>query len=195
MTDELLRPGDILAFSRRCRWHDPRTWLAWRIQKTTGWPWNHVEVVDRDAVTGEWYAIGALGLGGVVKRPLRAVVREFDGDMAVGRVDCPPVYRASVLRWANQQVGRGYNWRKILVIRLLQMILGAEVVGGLQAPGLRLDPDLLICSELIVRGWRQSGWPLPGCGPFAGPGAVMRSPGIEVWEFPIWRFMSCGPGG
>ena len=182
------RAGDLLAVSTDCHWYAPRTWLAWRIQRTTKSPWNHVAIVAQEASTGRLWVVEALTKGGVIKTPLRTWKRAVRGTVALGRVKCPTKYAESAARWAESMVGRPYDWRLILQIRALQLILGPQVVDRLQLPARLLNGnanDLLICSELAIAGYRQSGWPLADVGPFAGPGAVTASPDVLLFPFPL----------
>ena len=181
------RAGDLLAVSTDCSLWRPRTWFAWRIQATTRSPWNHVAILAPDAATGGWLVVEAVTKGGVVKTPLRAWRRAVRGTVALGRVKCPTKYAESAARWAESMVGRPYDWRLILQIRALQLVLGHTLVDRLQLPA-RFDAnanDLLICSELAIAGYRQSGWPLADVGPFAGPGAVTASPDVLLFPFPL----------
>jgi len=173
--------GDTLAVSRQCHWWNPRTWFSWRIKATTRSPWNHVGLLKWDAHLNHWRVIEALFWGGVVSRPMFQVLGQ-DARFAVARIDSPPAARRTAARWAANRVGYGYNRRRILQIRLLQIALGAKKVGGLSVAG-QAPQDSFICSELVIGAHRAGGYPLEGCGPFAGPASVMSSPsGSVVWD-------------
>ena len=174
----LLQSGDIIAFSRRCRWYDPRTWLAWRIKADTGSRWNHVGIVHREMPDGPIEIVEALWAGGVVARPLEGVLARYSGDVAAYRIDGEHKHARAAARWARAMVGRPYARVKILRIRALQLLLGGAAVDSIIAPSLKAS-DAFICSGLVIRAYRQAGWPLSDVGDFAGPGAVTRSPTLR----------------
>ena len=187
-----LKEGDILGVSRNVHWYNPATWLAARIQATTGSSWSHVGLLSWSLADGRWHVIEALWGGGVVRRDLIGAYGAFDGDLAVARLARPVDGRTrrTVTTWARMQVGRPYNRRKILQIRVLQIVLGARAVGSIMAPDLNPRQEY-ICSGLVEAAYRQAEFPLSGVGDFAGPAAVMRSPSLRVWRC---RLSPPGPG-
>jgi len=96
------------------------------------------------------------------------------------RVYCRPEVAEAAAQWANAMVGRPYDWRLILQIRALQLLLGHARVDRLQLPARPENDSLLICSELTIAAYRHAAGPLAEVGPWAGPGAVMASPSVRT---------------
>ena len=170
--------GDVIGFSRECRWWRPSTWLSWRIQRDTGSPWNHVGLLRWNAAHEYWEVIEAKLHGGVVRTPLIYYERA-DLMLAVGTRNLPLADRCRVIQFAVRAIGAKYDIWKLVRIRVLQMVLGNKAAVNEVRSG-EAD-NLYICSELAVRAYRQIGVDLSG--DFAGPGAVIES----VSQYAYWN--------
>ena len=182
-------PGDILAVSPDVSILRPSTWLPWRIQCLTRSKYSHVGLVVRSAEGREPMVVEALWHGGVVCRSIRKAYGKgsgFRGALAIGRLEQATICTLdSACRWAICQVGKPYNRRKIVQIRVLQFLFGHRATRSILAPSLDRDSEF-ICSQLVLGALRQAGHPFRGCGDFAGAAAVMESPTVTVSVF-RWR--------
>jgi hypothetical protein len=178
--------GDVLGFSRKCRWWNPAHWISKRIQTTTDSPYNHVALLAWDAKAGEWTVIEALLWGGVRQNPLRRyLITGFELVAGTRQIDFAG--RIRIVSWAKRKIGTKYDWRKILKIRLAQIALGHNVVDRIQEQDM---DDALICSEAVLRAYRQAGYLIPGVGDYGGPGATMAAfQEYRKWNGREWEWI------
>lgn len=169
-TPSAFSDGDVIAFSRACHWWKPTTWLSWRIQATTRSPWNHVGLLRWNGRHEYWEVIEAKFRGGVSRTPL-VYYERHDLMLAVGTKNLSLADRCRVIKFALSTIGAKYDALKLAKIRALQLILGnAEAANEVRSGE---ADNLYICSELVIRAYRQIGIDLSG--DFAGPGAVIEA--------------------
>lgn len=181
---KMFRDGDVLAVHAIAAWYRPWTWLAARIQQTTRSRWNHVGLLF--FVGGRWVVREALWH--VQDTPLAATLRNRRTDVAVFRHsamfgnDADTIERrAAMERWSRAQLGEPYDWSTILKIRLLQLVLGYNEVGGIGAiRSATVDDRHWICSAYDIGAFASAGLFL-GLGKYGSPENVVALLDI-VWE-------------
>jgi len=161
-----LREGDPILVSKHIGWRF-RDLFAWRIQATTHSKWNHAGLIVRK--NGIWMIAEACFNGGVVLSPLDKYMTD-QYDFSLMRPILANEYQGRIAaRFAMSKVGCGYEYAKIIRIRLLQLILGHETADTIDA---RDNDNVFICSELVIRSWRAAGIKLGGA--FSGPSEVAK---------------------
>lgn len=134
-----LRTGDIFFCSGY-------GFLSKTIKRLTSSPWSHVGILAHQGP--RLMAIEAVNHGVVMSR-LSKVVRDYDGEIVLARVDGMTPAAAKIIHTeAVDRVGIKYNW-----LRCLQVWWRIRVRGG--PP---VDGRDLICSELVERVYREAGY-------------------------------------
>lgn len=153
-----LLPGDVLLVSRVRSF---RSWLSapvgslisWRIQSTTGSPWNHVA-----AHVGNGVLLEAEWGKGIV----RSRVEHYEGKhyrLAIARPPSDVDPWKAVEWWEdNARHKPGYDWRSIVLMRVAGLLYGHQGIRQV----IRAHPNdgAYICSEWAACGWVWGGYGL-----------------------------------
>jgi hypothetical protein len=159
-----IRPGDAILVGRvlsfRAFIRSPIAWLiSWRIQHSTGSPWNHVAAYMGGGwiSEAEWNAgVHELRLQDFLSGDYRVAVvrplhndpaRPFRGDQAVA------FWRRHLSTLARN---RKYSLRTLLLMRVAAVLFGPESIAKMikNLP----DDGAWICSEWVAVGWGAGGF-------------------------------------